>query len=369
MTWWKRFRPNKATFPAALVATLLCSSCLFLLWFDTGSPEVEMDRYGNSVVSTLAHTTAGDLLDEERILLALTANQVISNAEIAGITFYDSGNEIVTTSGIQKPTYRYTATAILDDTIAGYVSIILNPDAFQRQIPWLRWLLSLVVVMLTPILAMVALQLSARGNRSLPIVSVPREGPLSESVYVIALTLNNQYALSREAQAASIQDALEMAQEVCALYPGIALALDEKGIALVLTKKELGCLKAVYAAFLIQRLLSEYETQGTFRCFMSESQSDINPAEATRLELQQLENSADIDKNLTLASLAKANTLLVDQMVFKSLSSDEQAWAQPFSHPILEDIAPDSSLFNISTLPEQEASLIREQATLILGFS
>jgi len=369
MTWWRRFRPNKATFPAALVATVLCSSGLFLLWFDTGSTKFEMDRYGNSIVSTLAQTTAGDLFDDERINLALTANHVTADAEIAGITFYDADNEIVATSGQQNLTYRYSATAILDDTIAGYVSIILDPEAFARQVPWLRGLLTLAVVMLTPILAMVALQLSARGNRSLPIVSVRKETSDAQAVYVIALTLNNQYALSRDAQMASIQDAMAMSQEVCALYPGIALALDEKGVALVLTKEGLGGLKALYAAFLIQRLLSEYETEGEFRCFLSESQSAINPAEATKMYLQQLSNVDDIDKNLTLASLAKANTLLVDQLVFDSLSDMEKAWVQPFSHPILEDLAPASSIFNITDLPEQEATLIRDQATLILGFS
>jgi hypothetical protein len=47
----------------------------------------------------------------------------------------------------------------------------------------------------------------------------------------------------------------------------------------------------------------------------------------------------------------------------------EKAWVQPFSHPILEDLAPASSIFNITDLPEQEATLIRDQATLILGFS
>jgi hypothetical protein len=249
------------------------------------------------------------------------------------------------------------------------VSIILDPEAFERQIPWLRGLLTLVIIMLTPVLAMLALQLSARGNRSLPIVSVRKEGVETQAVYVVALTLNNQYALSRDAQSASIQDAMAMAQEVCALYPGISLALNEKGIALVLTKEGLGGLKALYAAFLIQRLLSEYETDGEFRCFLSESHSAINPAEATKMDLQQLSNFDDLENNLTLASLAKANTLLVDQLVFDGLNENEKTWVRPFNHPILEDLAPATSIFNIPELPEQEASLIRDQATLILGFS
>ena len=328
-----------------------------------------MDRYGNGIVSTLTQTTAGDLFDRERINLALTANHLTANPEIAGVTFYDAENEIFATSGRQKPTYRYTATAILDDTTAGYVSIILDPEAFEQQTPWLRGLLTLMVIMLTPVLAMLALQLSAGGNRSLPIVSVRKEGNEAQAVYVIALTLNNQYALSRDAQIASIQDAMAMAKEVCALYPGISLALNEKGIMLVLTKEGLGGLKALYAAFLIQRLLSEYETDGEFRCFLSESHSSINPAEATKMDLQQLGNFNDLEKNLTLASLAKANTLLVDQMVFNGLSENEKTWARPFNHPILEDLGPATNIFNIPELPEQETSLVKDQATLILGFS
>ena len=328
-----------------------------------------MDRYGNGIVSTLTQTTAGDLFDRERINLALTANHLTANPEIAGVTFYDAENEIFASSGRQKPTYHYTATAILDDTTAGYVSIILDPEAFEQQTPWLRGLLTLMVIMLTPVLAMLALQLSAIGNRSLPIVSVRKEGNEAQAVYVIALTLNNQYALSRDAQIASIQDAMAMAQEVCALYPGISLALNEKGIMLVLTKEGLGGLKALYASFLIQRLLSEYETDGEFRCFLSESHSSINPAEATKIDLQQLGNFNDLEKNLTLASLAKANTLLVDQMVFNGLSENEKAWARPFNHPILEDLEPATNIFNIPELPEQETSLVKDQATLILGFS
>ncbi len=87
------------------------------------------------------------------------------------------------------------------------------------------------------------------------------------------------------------------------------------------------------------------------------------------MDLQQLSNFDDLENNLTLASLAKANTLLVDQLVFDGLNENEKTWARPFNHPILEDLAPATSIFNIPELPEQEASLIRDQATLILGFS
>lgn len=369
MTWWRRFRPSKATFPAPVIATTVFSVFMFSIWINIAATDEEMDRYGQSMVSALAQTTAGDLFDNERINLSLTAHYINALPAVAGITFYNDENEIIVTSGAQKSTDRYTAASILDDTTAGYVTIILDKQVFARQVPWLHLMLSLVAFLLTPIITVAILQLGARGNRSLPIVSVRKENEEEESVFVIALTLNNQYALARDAQTAAIEDAMAMAQEVCAVYPGIALSLGESGIIIVLAKKGLDGLSAVYAGFLIQQLLSEYETNGEFRCFMFESKSEINPAEVAQLKLEQLDNADDLNKSFTLASLAKANTLLIDQLVYNCLQEDERLWVKSFEHPILEDLNPANKIFIIPSLPERETTLIKEQATVILGFN
>ena len=69
-----------------------------------------------------------------------------------------------------------------------------------------------------------------------------------------------------------------MGQEVCALYPGLAVSLQERGLTLVISKAEASGLKAVYASLLVQRLLREYETQGEFRCMLSTVISPSDPA-------------------------------------------------------------------------------------------
>jgi len=76
-----------------------------------------------------------------------------------------------------------------------------------------------------------------------------------------------------------------------------------------------------------------------------------------------------LEQHLTLASLARPNTIIMSHEVYADLSPGEQAWCESFSHPILEDIDPPSSLHTIPALPAREAQLISEQAQVILGFN
>ena len=84
-------------------------------------------------------------------------------------------------SGSQDSASRYTATATIDDTITGYVTIHLNSAAFRPATPWLHWLASVITVLVVPWLTVLLMQLSARGNRSLPIVSVQQEKRRSDA--------------------------------------------------------------------------------------------------------------------------------------------------------------------------------------------
>ena len=69
------------------------------------------------------------------------------------------------------------------------------------------------------------------------------------------------------------------------------------------------------------------------------------------------------------ASLAKANTALMGAEIFEDLSEEQRLWAQPFHHPILEDLAPERLFYCIEELPELELALITEQAQVVLGFN
>lgn len=364
-----KFRASRVTFPAASIATLICALGLFAIWFERPDGQQEMDRYGNALVISLADTTAAAIFEERRIALTVIANRLTTLNEISEIAFFDPEGELMAMSGMQQSDASFNADATIDNTVVGSVRVSLNRAEFAPPISWVLWLLSLLTLLLTPPITVMAIQFSARGNRSLPIVSVPSESAQDQPAYLLCVRLHNQRSLGAEDQRQAVEDALNMAQEVCALYPGLAVAVQERGLMLLISKKEVSGLKAVYASLLLQRLLREYETLGEFRCHLSSVVSPNDPAEAASMNLKTIENITDIEQNLTLASLAKADTALMSQDVFEALSKEQQQLADKFNHPILEDLAPLDVFYCVEGLPELEHELITGQAQVVLGFN
>jgi hypothetical protein len=82
-----------------------------------------------------------------------------------------------------------------------------------------------------------------------------------------------------------------------------------------------------------------------------------------------IEAVTNLEQNLTLASLAKSETALMTAEVFADLTQEQREWAQEFTHPILEDLAPQETFYSIERLPEPEKTLITGQAQVVLGFN
>ncbi len=369
MSWWKRFKPNQATLPTALLATAICGLGLLLLWTRSDATDTNMQRYGDALAQSLAHANAGRLLHQDRIELALIASQINRFDAVAGVVFYNAANEIVALSGNTERGSHFTASAALDDTITGYVSVVVEDQVFAPPARIGTWLLSLLILGATPFVTLGILQLSARGNRSLPIVSVP--DPVANTPqpsFALAVNLHNQLALDRPQRQEAVADAMSMAQEVCAIHPGIAVAVPERGVILLFDQAGVDAGNAVCAAFLAARLLQEFETDGEFRFYLDITDSPGPPGELQQLAYEVLETDTDIDNLMTLAALAKAQTVLIASAVHAALAEYERAWAARFVHPLLEDMA-DSDIFCISELPDQQSELIDNQAKLILGFT
>ena len=130
------FRASRVTLPAAAIATAICSACLFAIWFERPNGQEEMDRYGSALATTLADTTADALLNTQQINLTVIANRLTALEEIAGIAFFDAGNEMMAMSGLQPSNTSYTAQATIDDTLSGIVYVTLNREAFAPPLPW-----------------------------------------------------------------------------------------------------------------------------------------------------------------------------------------------------------------------------------------
>ncbi len=369
-SWWKRFKPNQSTLPAALIATVFCGVSLLILWTPPQSPSQDIDRYGNALVRTLAHANAGLLLNQDRIALALVASQVAAFDEVAGVVFYSASNDIIALSGSTDPETHFIGTAALDDTMTGHVTLSINEAAFAPPPRPLAWLASILVLIVTPFLSLGILQLSARGNRSLPIVSVPEPRPPErQQSFCLTVNLHNQLSLSRSQREQAIADALMMAQEVSAIHHGFALPARGKGVMLLFDRNAVNAGQAVCAAFLLMTLLDEFETEGSFRCFLSELACPGAPGELTELSLTDIAEDAEVDQLMTLAALAKPQALLTDDAVYGDFTAEEQSWAGAFDHPLLDDMEAPVATYSVEALPDQQAQLVVNQARVILGFN
>lgn len=351
----------------AVLATCLCVVMLLLLWVPERTPTAIMNQYGESLTTAIAQSTGGQLLHQERIELAVIATDIAAYPEVSGVVFYDQGHEILAMGGNQVMNDHFTAHATIDDTITGYISITLSPHAFTAPTPWFNWIGSLLVLIAVPFLTVGALQLTVKGNRSLPIVSLPDNSENStQEAFCLIVNLHNALALGKQGSTNALGDGLAMAQEVCALHQGFSTIASSHGVLVMFDKLTVSASQAICAGSLLLELLEEYETPGEFRGYLDRCQVPRSPAELTSIDLTDLDDDFDFEHALIMAALARPRALLISDVVQRALQTSQSHWAVPFHHPMLDE---GQVVHCVSELPEQQARLVAGQKTVILGFS
>ena len=212
------------------------------------------------------------------------------------------------------------------------------------------------------------MQLSARGNRSLPIVSVQQENAGATPSYCLVINLINQLALSKAERDQAVADAVNMGREVCAVYPGFAMPLDSQGACLVLSQNTVSGLQALHATFLLQTLLLEYETLGQFRCYLRTATCPGDPGEMNFLNPAQMQDWSNIDADITLAALARKDTALISQRFSPILMTSKRVGLGPSSTPFCPTW-PHSKLFIVSlSYPSEMRCWLRNKLRLFSDF-
>lgn len=325
-----------------------------------------MTRFGDNLARTVAHMSAGHLVHKDRIELAVLANELIAQPEVAGVTFYDTGNDILAMSGVSERRHQYTAAAALDDTITGYVSIVLADASFQPGVHPGRWLLTVLAVLLTPLLTVALFQITPRGNRSLPIVTVPEKPQAApQESFALYVNLHNQLALSGHRSNQALQDAVTMAREVGAVHAAVSAPLGTRGVILIFDRKSVDADQALCASALLQSLLEEFDTDGEFRCYLDTVSCHSAPTELNDDELAALIDQMSWEDPLMVAAMAKSGAILFSETVSRALGSRD--WVAEFRHPMLDDRG--GASYVVEALPDAMAELVTRQSRLILGFS
>lgn len=292
------------------------------------------------------------------------ATDVVRLPEVAGIIFYNVKNEILAVNGSSDRGPHFTAPATLDDTITGYVSVILLPEAFAEPLPIWRWLASLVLLIIGPAAGVASLVIADRGNRSLPIVSVPELLPTR--CYCAAITLHNQMALGRTGAEQAINDAHTMAMEACASHQGICVDVIPRGVVL-LFDQDVGADQVAACTALSLKLLENFETAGDFRAAVGQTEVLGRVVEQVSFSVNDLD-TATLDSLFTLGALSKSGTMLLSADVHRELSDAQQAETTLCVHPLVEDLLEDGA-YELASLIQTYDQWVEDQAQLILGFT
>ena len=339
-----------------------------LVWRPANSADEAMQRYGSALAASLAATSAGHLIHKDRIELAVIANDIAASEEVSGVAFYDTQHNVLALAGDTELAQHYTASASLDDTITGFVVVALEAQVFAPPSYLWQWLVTLLVLLCVPFAAMALVQLSTRGNRALPIVSVPEpRPPAPQDCISLTVNIHNQFGMTGEAKRQILEDALTMAREVCAVYSGVAATLDNRGIVILFDRSTVSPTQTLLATFLLQKLLQEFETEGEYRCHLSVMHAPSAPGEMPHLDVASLDREA-LDHALLAAALCKPDMVLLSTDVYTKLDGVGREWTVPYTHPLLDEEGT-SPHYCISNLPTSQATLIDNQAEIILGFN
>ena len=357
-------KQHQGVVPAIIISTLIAGLGIGYVWQGDPNTDAQMTRFGQGLSQTLANTSAGPLLHSDRIELTVIATDVVRLPEVAGIIFYNVKNEILAVNGSSDRGPHFTAPATLDDTITGYVSVILLPEAFESPVSIWRWLVSLALLVIAPLVGVASLIFADRGNRSLPIVSVPELLP--KECYCVAITLHNQMALSRTECQQAISDAHTMAIEASATDQGMCIEAAPRGVVL-LFDLDVGADQVAACTALTLKLLKHFETAGDFRAAVGQTEVLGSVKEQVSFAIADLDNAL-LDNLFTLGALSKPGTMLLSEPVYQALETPQKTIATSYTHPLVEDLFSNGA-YEISTLTEGHNRWVDEQAQLILGFT
>ena len=179
----------------------------------------------------------------------MIANRLTTLEEVAGIAFYGADDELMALSRVQRSDADYPCPSHHRQ----HAQRLGNREPCKREIrtrhPLGRLLLSVLTLLLTPPITVMVIQFSTRGNRSLPIVSVPSEPAQEQPAYLLTVKLHNQRSLNQQEQRQAIDDALTMGRRSAHCTLGLLSPCRSEGLALLISKAEASSLNALYALF------------------------------------------------------------------------------------------------------------------------
>ena len=312
-----------------------------------------MSRYGTTVAEDLAHHAIEPLLRRDRIQLGLLTNRLASRPEVRQIAIRTADERLFVVAGRAAtetaPTYNRPVT--VGDTVAGDVTVTLNPESFSLSIADIlneSWQFVLAGLAATVFVFHFGSRLGSLNPAARSPTGVSRDIPSRAFVVVADLPLQSpSWSAERERL---LSRGMAIGRRIANLYAGHAAALPGSGVVLVfpVSGSTDRCFEVVCAALLMRRILSEKratdanaDTDGaaddapgasTFRYGVDFSEpGTIIPGDNVK--------PSAISDVLLLASLAGAGELVLGQAAFEALDRPERVELEQLQNPATEALS------------------------------
>lgn len=341
---------------------------------------IAMSRYGTTVAEDLAHHAIEPLLRRDRIQLGLLTNRLASRPEVRQIAIRTADERLFVVAGLATtetaPTYSRPVT--VEDTVAGDVTVTLNPESFSLSMADLlneSWQFVLAGLAVTIFVFHFGSRLGSLNKTPGGSTGVSRDIPSKAFVVVAKAPLQSP---SRSAEREQLLSrGMAIGRSIANLYAGHAAALPGSGVVLVfpVSGSSDRCFEVVCAALLMRRILSpatdtDNDGDGTAGDVPGDASNTfrygVDFSEPGDIHGDTVKPSAIADV-LLLASLAGAGELVLGQAAFDTLDRPDRVELEQLRNPATEALSsgvamPCGKILRVA--PDYDA-LITRQAEVI----
>lgn len=341
-----------------------------------------MSRYGITVAEDLAYHAVDPLLRRDRIELGLLTNRLASRPEIRLITIRTADERLFVVAGrtTTEAAPNYSRPVTVEDTVAGDVTVTLNPEGFALSITdtlHRSWQFVLAGLAATIFLFHFGTRLRSTNTTARGSSEVSRTVPAQAFVVVANLPLRSA---SRPAERERrLARGFALGQRIANLYAGHAATLPGSGVVLVFPVAGSGdrCFEVVCAALLMRRLLSERGTPATDDDGAVPDDVPDDASGAFRYGVDFCETgdaihgdtvkTSAVSNVLLLASLAGADELVLGEAAYETLDRPDRVDVEQLRNPATEALSPDVAMprGKVRRVARDYDALITRQAEVI----
>lgn len=339
-----------------------------------------MSRYGTTVAEDLAYHAVEPLLSRDRIQLGLLTNRLASRPEVRHIAIRTADERLFVVAGraTTETALAYSHPVTVEDTVAGDVTVTLNPESFAPPLAEIlnqSWQFVLAGLAVTVFLVHFGSHLGSSRTTAHGAREAARDVPPKAFVVVANLPLRS--ASRSAAREELLARGMAFGRRIANLYAGHAAALPGSGIVLLfpVSGSSDRCFEVVCAALLMRRLLAEKGAPGIDDDAPSDVPDDASSAFRYGVDFSEgvaaihgdaVEPSA-VSNVLLLASLAGADELVLGQAAYETLDRPDRVEIEQLRNPATEALSSDVAMPHgkIRRVARDYDALITRQAEVI----